>query len=256
MTWTEGLGVAAFLLSLLSLGWQVLTWYSRTDDEKIKGEIRRSVDESVEKTKGEIRRDVEQSLKEQETRLRIEAELRLRLHDKAWGLLRDLLGAAYEAHRALADYVLLVAHMAATDDEAVAAKTRREGLHQRCAEVLARLQVTAGTVPPDMGAGRAATKFSAAFTRINGLTLSPPEDADRFRQITSAVSDDMRDGFAIVVAVTTEWNKQLWAAAQSERLVEPLRVRVERTKTDDHKIPADDMADALKETVERASKKA
>ena len=76
----------------------------------------------VERMKADIRTEVEENLKAHETRLRLSADLRLRVHDRSWQILREVIGASFEARQEVGN--LAVAPEDVTTDPVVPAYLR------------------------------------------------------------------------------------------------------------------------------------
>jgi hypothetical protein len=224
MDWRDLSVAVSGLAAFASLAWQMVTWRKVQRDaerlERLKGEIQRDVErdlkaqeardaERLEHLKGGIRRDVEESLKTQETRLRVSAELRLRMHDKAWQLLGEILAAAYAAHDAVDDLALLAVAGRTRENESLRDKRHREAL-----SAMAKLQALVAIAAPDekMLPTLASLKrgFDATLTLL--LDDEPPSKARVEKMVLIRAMLD--DGYSDVGTACRRWNEKLWRASE------------------------------------------
>jgi hypothetical protein len=166
--------------------------------------LRSRAETSLERLKGEIRRDVEENLKTHESHLRIQAELRLRAHERSWGLLRDFTAGAWKLRESLVDYA--VAAMGHYPNQSTAYD--RAGAAQR------ELRALSATLPPESGDIRPVlTMFQEVFRECNRLAVDDedsPIGPDRGR-VTDAIKARIDHAVVLAEVIAIGWNKALWS---------------------------------------------
>lgn len=165
----------------------------------------RAHDKDLEKFKSGLRSDIDHSLLNEEARLRVNGELRLRLHNESWTLLRQINDASFEAFEALRDYQAAVMWAMHTGD--------RKGLdkHAVAGAAVRKLSGLCHCAPPKAELlRRGSSQFTGAFNAINAflLQLDSPPDGAAFGQLV----EDGKTALGIVAQGTAKWNRELWDA--------------------------------------------
>jgi hypothetical protein len=175
MTWPELLTVVVALLSLL---------WSATNAAQL--------------------RKHDQALKVSEAHLRVTSELKLRLHQQAWDLLKETHTAAFAAFDALRNYQIRAIQWQRTESTATPLWGDE---HQKAMVAVQTFSAFAHVSPPDKQQLRdAASAFSKAFNMVNdsvlGGALPDTQMAELMRVITEALGT--------AAAGTKGWNEELW----------------------------------------------
>jgi hypothetical protein len=159
----------------------------------------------VETMKGEIRRDVEENLKTHESRLRMQADLRLRMHDRSWGLLRDFLAASWKMHGVLRDLAV----------NAGGGTGFGPGLDE-ATESMIVLAAMATTLPPESLDMKAPLDdFRLCINRCVALVTSETIRGPDRGLAVKAITDDAASAMARIQQNAREWNKSLWDDSKS-----------------------------------------
>jgi hypothetical protein len=194
------LAVLAWVPGLAALAWQAVTWSRRHQDAS-----------KLERMKGDIQRDVQEHLAAQETRLRVASDLKLRLHDRSWQLLRDLIGAAFDTHRAIVDLSFALA--AQVEDRRHASEC-----HERLISEIAKLQVLAVTAPPEESVDPMMFALKGAAKTATEMVLESELRVRVGRLVEARREADQ--GLVHAGAICKRWGVKLWQA--SERLPEAI----------------------------------
>ena len=148
-------------------------------------------------------RDHEKALQVNEAHLRVTAELRLRLHQQSWDLLRELNTAAFNAFEALRTYTLT----AVGSQRSSTASPVFGADYQSASSAIQKFSGLVQSSPPDKVELRAASSsFSKAFNLINKSLLGGPPMAEQFDEIMRIATD----GLAATAVDTRSWNEELW----------------------------------------------
>jgi hypothetical protein len=152
----------------------------------------------------EIRlREHSKALQANEAHLRVKAELKLRLHQQAWDLLRATQDAAFKAFDSIRNY-----QVAAIAIQGGAKGTLMWGAEYQAAMLAVQnFSGLAHVSPPDrQGLRDAASAFSKAFNMVNSSALGGRRADAQHDELMKTVTDAL----ATAALATREWNEELW----------------------------------------------
>ena len=156
----------------------------------------------------------DQALKVSEAHQRVTSELRLRLHQQAWDLLKETHAAAFAAFDALRSYQIRAIHWQRTGT----ATPLWGEEHQKAMMMVQTFSALAHVSPPDKQQLRdAASAFSKAFNMVNDSVLGGAPPDTQMTELMRIITD----GLGTAAAGTKGWNEELWLHQSVSALVRP-----------------------------------
>jgi hypothetical protein len=154
----------------------------------------------------EIRlREHSKALQANEAHLRVTSELRLRLHQQSWDLLRQIQDAAFSAFEAIRNYQ--VSSVSAARGVVDAAQSSRD--YDTALVAVQRIAGLAHVAPPDKkGVREASSGFTKAFNMINGAVLTTPRPSPE--EEVKALMPVLNAALKAASVTTATWNEELW----------------------------------------------
>jgi hypothetical protein len=137
---------------------------------------------------------------ERESTLRLQSEVRLRLHEKSWSLLREAVTALYECHKTLHDSAYAVAHNS----------TEREQARRSALQAVVKVEALATTAPPEAGLSEMREKLKLAMRVI---VVGPKSSEEAPTAFLTEASRNVGEAFDLGKQAMARWNEQLWTDA-------------------------------------------
>lgn len=153
----------------------------------------------------EIRkRTHEKNMRETEAHLRVTSELKLRLHQQGWALLKETHEAAFPAYDAIRNYALAAIVYERSKDAPI---PLWGDAYQKTMAAVQRFSALAHISPPKHQLLReAASGFSQALNLVNESLLSKTRPSEQQQAVMKVVTDAL----ATAALGTREWNEELW----------------------------------------------
>ncbi|HKO46643.1 MAG TPA: hypothetical protein VJV79_02915 [Polyangiaceae bacterium] len=156
--------------------------------------LTRQHDEQITKLSSMLTEARSEKLAVHEAGLRVQAEVRLRLHEKSWGILRDLVEAIQICHDAFLGW------MAAMD---VGSEEQKDQEYAAATVALTRVRALSAMSPPGTDFESLSVILSTLFTDIGKIG----------KEHTSAqVMEAMHTVFEAAAVAITSWNRELWGS--------------------------------------------
>jgi hypothetical protein len=210
MTWTEFALLGALALSLYN-AWQLRgakKWEARMN--------------------ARIRKQVEKEIQSHAAKLRVSADLQLRVHERAWDLLRDVIGSGREVDRALDRWF--------NNEEYNIAEVAASSA---AFSALGKLEMLAATTPPHYPIAAILKKWQATAGRIHALGNMTMTEEQR-TLIQGQVKESLENTPKDLHAVCERWNDDLWRAMNELVPATDARFRVAMPKPADGKREGED----------------
>lgn len=143
------------------------------------------------------------ALQENEAHLRVTSELKLRLHQQSWELLRSTQEAAFGAFNTIRTYQLV-----AIASSRGGAQAWMSPEFKAAEDAVQRFSGLAHVAPPSRKELReAASAFSKVFNMVNHSVLGGPAPEKQMDEVMRLVTEAL----GTAVTETAAWNAELWA---------------------------------------------
>jgi hypothetical protein len=153
----------------------------------------------------EIRlREHSKALRANEAHLRVTSEIKLRLHEQSWALLREINAAALAAFTAIRTYnMIAIAAVRGVGTRGAAVSGKEFSDAEFAVQTFSGL---AHVAPPDKAELReAASLYTKAFNLVNRSVLGEPTVGG-----IETVMKEITDALAAALVGTKAWNEELW----------------------------------------------
>lgn len=159
------------------------------------------------------------ALQENEAHLRVTSELRLRLHQQSWDLLREIQDAAFTAFETIRKLqvtsLLVFAHGGPHEGRAEPSRA-----HEEAMAAVRKLSGLAHCAPPAReDLRKAASKFTKVFNALSEQLLDP--GAKPGDDVIGQRQAELRDALVSLSRGTADWNAELWQHQTVTELARP-----------------------------------